>query len=144
MTDGPQKPADDAETRPPLRRRIVARWDRLGPVGRAAVAVGAMAVLAGGIAVLARARSSAPDTDVDDFEAWADELALEPGEYVFDCLECDGEGSIQVGQEDDEAPDGYSLVWDTCEDCHGEGTMSYDENEAAEAIDCGRIPLKRP
>ncbi|MFF1358730.1 hypothetical protein [Streptomyces sp. NPDC058297] len=71
-------------------------------------------------------------------------MALVPGEYVFECDECDGDGSVQAVGEDDEAPDGCSLSWEKCEDCRGEGTMSLDEDEAAEAIDCGRTPIKTP
>ncbi|MFE7246088.1 hypothetical protein [Streptomyces sp. NPDC057580] len=69
-------------------------------------------------------------------------MELVPGEYEFTCYECDGDGSLQVirGTDDDEP----ELVWDKCDECGGEGTVSYDEEEAAEAIEVGRTPLRRP
>jgi DnaJ-class molecular chaperone len=70
-------------------------------------------------------------------------MGLTPGEYVFACDECDGDGSVQViqvieGDDDDEA----ELVWSRCDDCSGEGTVVYDEVEAAEAISYGSTPLR--
>ena len=67
-------------------------------------------------------------------ETWA----LVPGEYVFRCLECDGEGSIEVVIGEDET------VWETCSDCGGTGEQILDEEEAAERIDCGHAPLRTP
>lgn len=69
-------------------------------------------------------------------------MGLTPGEYVFACDECDGDGSVQVVQGDDE--DEAELVWSRCEDCSGEGTVVYDEVEAAEAISLGSTPLRTP
>ena len=69
-------------------------------------------------------------------------MELVPGEYEFTCDECDGDVSVQVirGTDDDEP----ELVWDKCDECHGEGTVSYNEEEAAEAIEVGRTPLRTP
>ncbi|MEV0642324.1 hypothetical protein AB0I77_46910 [Streptomyces sp. NPDC050619] len=65
-------------------------------------------------------------------------MELVPGEYEFPCYECDGDGSVQVirGTDDDEP----ELVWDKCDDCRGEGTFIYDEQEAAEAIEAHVFP----
>lgn len=69
-------------------------------------------------------------------------MELVPGEYEFTCYDCDGDGSVQVVQgTDDDEPE---LVWDKCDDCRGEGTLIYDEEEAAEAIEVGRTPLRTP
>lgn len=65
-------------------------------------------------------------------------MALAPGEYVFTCIECKGDGSLQVIDTDGE------LVSDTCEDCRGDGTVSVDEEEAAERIEDGHTPLRAP
>ncbi|MEU9214484.1 hypothetical protein AB0D27_43125 [Streptomyces sp. NPDC048415] len=66
------------------------------------------------------------------------QMALVAGEYEFTCSECDGDGSLQVIGTEGE------LVWDKCDECRGEGTVSYDELEAAEAIEVGRTPLRTP
>ena len=66
-------------------------------------------------------------------------MALVPGEYTFECLECHGEGSIEV--EDYESGD---HEWVRCKDCGGEGIQRLDEEEAVERIDGGFQPLSRP
>lgn len=66
------------------------------------------------------------------------QMALVAGEYEFTCSECDGDGSLQVIGTEGE------LVWDKCDECRGEGTVSCDEMEAAEAIEVGRTPLRTP
>jgi hypothetical protein len=66
-------------------------------------------------------------------------MALVPGEYTFECLECNGDGSIEVG--DREYGD---HEWLTCPDCSGEGIELLDEEEAAERIDSGYEPLRSP
>lgn len=71
-------------------------------------------------------------------------MALMPGEYTFTCDECDGTGSVQVIREDPYAPDGCSLGPADCDDCHGEGTVVMDDEEAAEAIKWGRTPIRTP
>lgn len=69
-------------------------------------------------------------------------MELVPGEYEFSCYECDGDGSVQVVHANDgEEPE---LIWAKCEDCRGTGVFLYDETEAAEAIECGRTPLRTP
>ncbi|MER5916429.1 hypothetical protein ABT124_40085 [Streptomyces sp. NPDC001982] len=67
------------------------------------------------------------------------DMALIAGEYVFACLECDGDGSLQVID-----LDGQGLVWEDCFECHGEGVEYLDEEEAAERIDTGYMPLRTP
>lgn len=71
-------------------------------------------------------------------------MDLVPGEYVFTCLECEGDGSIQVITEDEEAPDGVTLTPELCPDCRGEGVEHMDEEEAAEMISLGHTPLRTP
>ncbi|MFF1400221.1 hypothetical protein ACFVZD_41435 [Streptomyces sp. NPDC058287] len=72
-------------------------------------------------------------------------MDLVPGEYEFECDECNGDGNVQVIREDDQAPDGCSLFWDQCDDCRGQGTVTMDEDEAAEAIEVsGRTPIRTP
>jgi hypothetical protein len=66
-------------------------------------------------------------------------MALVPGEYTFKCLECHGEGSIEVG--DHEYGD---HEWVRCGECRGEGIQDLDEEEALERIDAGFQPLSRP
>jgi hypothetical protein len=66
-------------------------------------------------------------------------MALVPGEYTFECLECHGEGNIEVG--DHEYGD---HEWVPCKDCGGEGIQRIDEEEAVERIDVGFQPLSRP
>lgn len=66
-------------------------------------------------------------------------MALVPGEYTFECLECHGEGNIEVG--DHEYGD---HEWLRCADCGGEGIQRFDEKEAVERIDVGFQPLSRP
>lgn len=65
-------------------------------------------------------------------------MTVVPGEYVFKCLECDGEGSIEVIIGEDET------VWERCPDCGGAGEQFVDDEEAAEYIDCGHTPLRTP
>ena len=65
-------------------------------------------------------------------------MALVPGEYVFKCLECSGEGSIEVIIGEDQTD------WERCPDCGGAGEQIVDEEEAAERIDYGRTPLRTP
>ena len=65
-------------------------------------------------------------------------LKLTPGEYVFKCTDCNGDGTVQMID-----PDG-ELVWEKCPDCYGEGQLRVDEDEAAEFISCGHIPVSRP
>ncbi|WP_346230136.1 hypothetical protein [Microbispora maris] len=67
---------------------------------------------------------------------WATEL--EAGEYVFECLECNGDGSVKVIVSE------RDFVWETCSDCRGEGVQYLDEEEAAERIDAGYTPLRTP
>ncbi|CAK7288567.1 hypothetical protein [Streptomyces misionensis] len=75
-------------------------------------------------------------------------MALPWGEYTFTCSDCDGDGSVQyvravvdeIGDETDEA----ELVWDKCDDCRGQGTITVDEDAAAEWIDVGHTPLRAP
>ncbi len=68
----------------------------------------------------------------------ASDVALVPGEYVFNCLECGGEGSVELVIGEDET------VWETCRDCTREGIQLLDEEEAAERIECGYEPLRSP
>lgn len=66
-------------------------------------------------------------------------MAVVPGEYVFTCGECDGEGQIEVGDRD------YGdLEWLSCPDCRGAGVVHVDEEEASELIDYGASPLRAP
>lgn len=58
-------------------------------------------------------------------------MPVVPGEYEFDCGECEGEGSIEV------IVSASRTEWRRCEDCHGEGVLSVDEEEAAEMIEWG-------
>lgn len=51
------------------------------------------------------------------------------GEYVFTCMDCDGEGSARVGD-----PDG-DYVWEPCEDCSG-GEVTVDETEVPALLSC--------
>lgn len=69
-------------------------------------------------------------------------MTLTPGEYEFTCSECRGDGSLQgvTGDENDEAV----IVWIQCEDCHGDGTVCIDEEEAAERIELGHTPIRTP
>jgi DnaJ-class molecular chaperone len=67
------------------------------------------------------------------------DMALVAGEYVFECLECNGEGSIEVFDVEQD-----QVVWVTCSDCSGEGVQYLDEEEAAERIDTGYTPLRTP
>jgi DnaJ-class molecular chaperone len=66
-------------------------------------------------------------------------MALVPGEYAFECSECNGDGNIEIGPVDH--PD---HEWVTCPDCHGDGELLVDEDEAAEMIDDGLEPLRGP
>jgi DnaJ-class molecular chaperone len=70
-------------------------------------------------------------------------MALVEGEYEFKCSECNGEGSLQVIQEDEETGEPY-LGWDRCDECRGEGTVCVDDEEAAEWIEVGHTPLRSP
>jgi DnaJ-class molecular chaperone len=66
-------------------------------------------------------------------------MDLVAGEYVFPCLECEGDGNLQVI-----AADGSQLVWERCFECSGEGVEHLDEKEAAERIDNGFMPIRTP
>jgi hypothetical protein len=73
-------------------------------------------------------------------------MALVAGEYVFECLECNGDGSIEVieaieGSDDEQD---CQVVGEICSDCSGEGVQYLDEEEAAERIDTGYTPLRTP
>ncbi|MFL5910096.1 MAG: hypothetical protein ACJ768_05945 [Gaiellaceae bacterium] len=65
-------------------------------------------------------------------------MALGRGEYVFNCLECDGKGSIEVivGEEE--------TVWETCEECAGAGQVTVDEEVADTYVLGGLTPLRTP
>ncbi|MEU7338734.1 hypothetical protein [Streptomyces sp. NPDC007074] len=75
-------------------------------------------------------------------------MALTEGEYEFTCDECNGDGSLQyiraavdeAGDETDEA----ELVWDKCDDCYGDGTVTVDDKVAAEKIEYGQTPIRTP
>ena len=66
-------------------------------------------------------------------------MELVAGEYVFPCLECDGDGNLQVIDPEEE-----QLVWERCFECRGHGVEHLDEKEAAERIDNGFMPLRTP
>ncbi|ASR56106.1 hypothetical protein [Cellulomonas sp. PSBB021] len=76
----------------------------------------------------------------DSNEEWSDGMELVPGEYVFDCHECDGDGQIEVGDRD------YGdAEWVQCERCFGSGVLEVDEEEAAEIMTyVGSSPIRRP
>lgn len=65
-------------------------------------------------------------------------MALVPGEYVFECLECNADGSISLIVGPDELE---SVI---CSHCRGEGVVYVDEEDAADRIDCGHMPLRAP
>jgi hypothetical protein len=67
-----------------------------------------------------------------------DAVTLVPGEYVFKCLECGGEGSIEVIVGEDET------VRETCEECAGAGEVIVDEEVADTYILGGFTPLRTP
>lgn len=66
-------------------------------------------------------------------------MAVVPGEYVFTCGECDGEGEIEVGNRD---YGDHEVV--QCPDCYGAGEVTVDEEEAAEYIESGADPVRAP
>jgi DnaJ-class molecular chaperone len=70
-------------------------------------------------------------------------MELVEGEYEFTCDECKGDGSLQYVRADEET-DEPDLVWDECDDCHGEGTVRVDEQVAAEKIEYGQTPIRTP
>lgn len=65
-------------------------------------------------------------------------MDLVAGQYEFPCLECDGEGSLQV------IDTAGSLVSELCPECYGKGVQYLDEEEAAERIDSGFMPTRSP
>lgn len=66
-------------------------------------------------------------------------MRIVPGEYVFTCGECDGDGELQVISANG------NLVGDTCFECDGDGVISVDEDEARELIEDGSwSPLRAP
>lgn len=95
-------------------------------------------------------------------------MNLKPGEYVFKCPECDsgsiqaigepcpvchGEGVVDVLVASGETVGkpchecngvGASMVWMTCQDCHGTAKLFVDEGEAAGLISEGHKPLRTP
>ena len=65
-------------------------------------------------------------------------MALPRGEYVFNCLDCDGKGSIEVIVGEDETE------WETCDECGGTGEVTVDE-EVADTYVLGNLtPLRTP
>ena len=54
----------------------------------------------------------------------------------FECSECDGKGTIKVGD-----PDADFELWD-CPECDGEGVRHVDDpDEVAEFLEVGHQPL---
>jgi hypothetical protein len=70
-------------------------------------------------------------------------MALAAGEYEFTCGECKGTGTLQYVRGDEETGEAYLDPGDCC-DCDGEGTVTVDEQEAAEWIEVGHTPLRAP
>lgn len=66
-------------------------------------------------------------------------MAVAPGEYVFDCGECDGKGEIEVLD-----LNSGEREWVFCPDCRGDKVLRVDEDEAAEMIEGGAWPLSAP
>lgn len=60
-------------------------------------------------------------------------MTLAMGEYAFECYECNGDGSIEIGPSDH--PD---HEWVQCDFCQGSGEILVEEDEAGEMIDFGR------
>jgi DnaJ-class molecular chaperone len=75
-------------------------------------------------------------------------MTLAEGEYEFTCTECKGDGNLQYLLLDEDAdadhPDEPQFVWDKCDECRGDGTVTVDEEEAAEWIEAGQVPLRAP
>jgi len=64
-------------------------------------------------------------------------MALEMGEYAFECYTCDGDGSVRAGPVEHPRSE---LV--TCPDCDGTGELVVEEDEAPEMIENGRKLLR--
>ncbi|WCN03675.1 hypothetical protein [Streptomyces sp. M92] len=136
----------------PLRRQIADRWNSLGPVGKVGMVGGIAAAAVGGFFALSNSRTTTaihkrdsrasgtglPEEQFVHFQIGFSDMDLVAGEYVFACLECDGDGSLQVIDLEGQ------LVWERCFECHGEGVDYLDEEEAAERIDSGYTPLRTP
>ena len=50
-------------------------------------------------------------------------MAVAPGEYAFECSECNGDRNIEIGPVDH--PD---HEWVSCPDCHGDGELLVDQD----------------
>jgi hypothetical protein len=62
-------------------------------------------------------------------------MKLPSGEYTFDCLECRGTKLLEFIQ-----PNG-EILKEECYACSGSGEIRVDEDEAAEFIEAGHLPL---
>lgn len=64
---------------------------------------------------------------------------MSDGFYEFNCLACDGEGSVQVITDD-------GLFWEVCPECSGSGRVLADpgDDEHLDYLAAGMTPLSTP
>ncbi|MFI2354593.1 hypothetical protein ACH5AG_07890 [Streptomyces anulatus] len=135
MTNSKESSGDSTEDggRLPAARRRIASAAKTAMTlfqGNREVIIGALVVTAAVAVAFAGTPKAGGEKEVDAPLV----PPLLPGEYKFPCSECAGDGSVQIGTDEDGPEDGPS--WVTCEDCWGQGVVYLDEEEATERLEC--------